>query len=345
MGAPSSAPASFTLPLWAASCGQARGLSPVPTGSQNMEENPAPSGRRPDAGVGWGAALGPRPPPPAACSPGGPRLRRRPCDPAGPEGAAQHRSRPDTAWAPERARLARTQGPQPECTARPPNELGLGASAPASASRLTRRRALRCWATLQWGRRSPRGPPRTPQHARPPVPRTWRGCRPQAAPRDPSAGPPLGAASQSLQTGGPVPHGPVGAGAERGERDKGDSRVGEKQKNALQSPRPDPDHTERRGPTGSEQVSSGRGAGGSVWGQTLPEGLLSPRCTPRMACKAGPVPSGRHGHCGGRHSGRPPQNHWLARQVLVLSASPGPTPLRPMPRPELWPQFLLHVGV
>lgn len=130
-----------------------------------------------------------------------------------------------------------------------------------------------------------------------------------------------------------------------GERDKGDSRVGEKQKNALQSPRPDPDHTERRGPTGSEQVSSGRGAGGSVWGQTLPEGLLSPRCTPRMACKAGPVPSGRHGHCGGRHSGRPSQNHWLARQVLVLSASPGPTPLRPMPRPELWPQFLLHVGV
>lgn len=208
----------------------------MPTGSQNMEENPAPSGRRPDAGVGWGAALGPRPPPPAACSPGGPRLRRRPCDPAGPEGAAQHRSRPDTAWAPERARLARTQGPQPECTARPPNELGLGASAPASASRLTRRRALRCWATLQWGRRSPRGPPRTPQHARPPVPRTWRGCRPQAAPRDPSAGPPLGAASQSLQTGGPVPHGPVGAGAERGRGTKGTAELGRSRRTPCKVP-------------------------------------------------------------------------------------------------------------
>lgn len=135
-----------------------------------------------------------------------------------------------------------------------------------------------------------------------------------------------------------------GRGREGGEGQRGQQSWGEAEERPAKSQARPRSHRETRS-NGERAGQHWPGAGGSIWGQTLPEGLLSPRCTPRMACKAGPVPSGRHGHCGGRHSGRPSQNHWLARQVLVLSASPGPTPLRPMPRPELWPQFLLHVGV
>lgn len=173
---------------------------------------------------------------------------------------------------------------------------------------LDRRRTLRSWAVFWWEEASFLRVRAGPHPSTPSLPRssTWSGRHPQTAPLDPSAGPPLGAASQSLQTGGPVPGRPgVGVGPGRGgegREGQKDSRVGGKQ-NVLRSPKPGAparptDDTKRRGPTGKRAegwagAAEGQGQGRVCLGQASSGAeLLSPgppmRGSGTDAAEAGP---------------------------------------------------------
>lgn len=132
----------------------------------------------------------------------------------------------------------------------------------------------------------PQGPPMThPSTSSLPCSSTWSGCHLQMAPLDPSAGPPLGAASQSLQTGGPVPGRPrwewrPGVAEGRGGQRKHQSR-GEAEERPTKSKARDPsratDFTRRDEVQlkSDHKGSSGRAGGGRgegcVWGRTPPE--------------------------------------------------------------------------
>lgn len=141
---------------------------------------------------------------------------------------------------------------------------------------LNRRRTLRSWAVFWREEVSFLRVHLGPHPSTPSLPRssTWSGRHPQTAPLDPSAGPPLGAASQSLQTGGPVPGRPgVGVGPGRGregrEGQRGQQSWGEAEectaKSKARDPRPGPQMIPREEiQLESEQKGrqrAGRGAG------------------------------------------------------------------------------------
>lgn len=146
------------------------------------------------------------------------------------------------------------------------------------------------WEEVSLLRVHPGPHPRTPSL---PCSSTWSGRHPQTAPLDPSAGPPLGAASQSLRIGGPVPGRPrsgwgPGKGREGREGQRGQQSWGEAEERTTKfkarGPRPGPQMTPKEKQSNwkvSRRVSSrqaeGQGQKRDLSGEGLYQiGLLGP---------------------------------------------------------------------